>query len=108
MTIRIRLKPNATWKQKQAAWLARRRGYQRTIKALRQQLARREEWINDLVGEYEFERARRQAEHEQRHREQVQNWNLYDKAYAETTQQELDLFQASPAFKKYQQWRQSK
>lgn len=130
---RIRLKKNATWKQKQAAWLARQRGYQRTIRQLRIQAALMTRELDARAGEIEaFEaeraklryrlsaerkaeraeraakRAAERAEQERRHREQVKNWQIYDKAYVETSAQELALFEASPAYQKYQQWRQTK
>ena len=40
-----------------------------------------------------------------REQEKKLQWGALDRCYDETTKQELALFEASPAYKKYQQWR---
>jgi hypothetical protein len=93
-----------TWKEKQAAWKARQRAYQRKIHALQLQLVRRNDRIEALV----LHTKELQVEREQRHREQAENWQLYDAAYASISRQEQQLFENSPAYKQYQRWRDVK
>lgn len=92
-----------------------RRSYQREIRMLKHALfeeafahGKTQDKCDDLREGLRAERALRKAEHDQRHRVQVDNWKLYDKAYASVSEHELELFKAHPAYQKYQQWRQQR
>jgi sugar-specific transcriptional regulator TrmB len=71
--------------------------YEKQVLALTEKIAR----LQHELGKY------KRAEERRKHEEQA-NWALYDRAVDATTQHERELFAASPAYQKYQQWRQQR
>ena len=78
-----------------------------TVTALRRRHAKAIRNLKAELTGVKWKLARAKEELRQIHDEDVRNLDAYDKCAAAVTAQERALFEASPAYKRYQEWRRT-
>jgi len=78
-----------------------------TVHALRRRHAKAVRNLKADLVRVKWQLARAKDELRQIHEEDVRNLDAYDKCAAAVTANERALFEASPAYKRYQEWRRT-